>query len=386
MKRYKVKGLLDGKGHYLEDKIIEVQDDKIVAILDDTSAPTIDYSDKYMMPGLIDCHTHVMFYPVADVLGAIRDASDTDLVVNAIKNLEALLRSGVTYIRDVGGVNHLELALRKYIKSGIIMGPDMLVSGKIITMTGGHGWPIGRESDGVDEVRKAVREQLKMGVDVIKVISSGGVITPGVDINAYQFNIDELSAAKEEAHKAGRKICTHCHSLQGIKNSILAGIDSVEHATMLDDEAIQMAVDSGTYFVPTLSAVHFIVKNGVAGGIPEEAVEKAESVFHAHMSGFKSAYDAGVKIAMGTDIGTPFNKHGISSAFELELMVNAGMRPEDAIIASTSRASELLGIDQNYGSIEVGKHADFLILNENPLMNIKTIQKIYKVIKNGLEV
>ena len=386
MKRFKVKGLFDGKGNYFENKIICVDGDKIVDLKDETSEVVIDYSDKYMMPGLIDCHTHVMFYPVADALGALRDATDTDLVVNAIKNLEALLKSGVTYIRDVGGVNHLELPLRKYIKNRTILGPDMLVSGKIVTMTGGHGWPIGRESDGVDEVRKAVREQLKMGVDVIKVISSGGVLTPGVDVNAYQFNIDELSAAREEAHKAGRKICTHCHSLQGIKNSIIAGVDSVEHATILDDEAIQMAVETDTYFVPTLSAVHFIVKNGVAGGIPKEAVLKAESVFDTHMSGFKKSYDAGVKLAMGTDIGTPFNIHGVSSAFELELMVGAGMSPKDAIITSTSRAAELLGIDKNYGSIEIGKNADFLILDENPIENISTVQKLYKVVKNGVEV
>jgi len=379
----KVKGYINEEGKLIEDKVIQLDGDIIVGILDDSDHVDVDYSSKYMMPGLIDCHTHIMFYPVADTIRAIDKASDTDLVVNAIKNLEALIRSGVTTIRDVGGVKHLELPLRKYIKDGIILGPDLLAAGKLVTMTGGHGWTVGRESDGVDEVRKAVREQLKAGVDVIKVISSGGVLTPGVDVNAYQFNIDELSAAREEAHKAGRKICTHCHSLQGIKNSIIAGIDSVEHATIVDDEAIEMALEHGTYFVPTLSAVHFIIENGLEAGIPKEVMDKANSVSKSHIEGFMKSYKAGVKQAMGTDVGTPFNEHGFSSAFELELMVKAGMATCDAIKLATINAADLLGIKSTHGSIEVGKKANFIVLKDNPLEDIKTIQNLEYVYKNG---
>lgn len=381
--RIKFKKLIIGDGKHLENQIMIVEAGKIVDFVDQGEA---DLEVNYIMPGLIDCHTHVCFFPVADSLGALEKATDTDIVVNAISNLETMLKSGVTTIRDVGGVKNLHLPLKKHIESGKILGPNMLTAGKIVTMTGGHGWPIGRECDGPTEVRKAVREELRAGVDVVKVVSSGGVLTPGVDVNAYQFNVEELKVAVEEAHKAGRKVCTHCHSLQGIKNSILAGVDSVEHATILDEEAVQMAVKAGTYFVPTLSAVHFIVAHGEKGGIPKFAVNKAESVYDIHQSSFKMAYEAGVKLAMGTDVGTPFNDHGKSSAYELELMHKAGMTEMDAIIASTKTASELLGVHHTHGTLEIGKQADFLILEEDPTVNIKTIQNNPVVYKNGQKI
>lgn len=381
--KIKFKKLIFGDGKHLENQIMVVAEGKIVEFVD---SGEVDLEVDYIMPGLIDCHTHVCFFPVADSLGALEKATDTDVVVNAISNLEAMLRSGVTTIRDVGGVKNLHLPLKKHISSGKILGPNMITAGKIVTMTGGHGWPIGRECDGPTEVRKAVREELRAGADVIKVVSSGGVLTPGVDVNAYQFNVDELKAAVEEAHKAGRKVCTHCHSLQGIKNSIIAGVDSVEHATILDEVAVQMAVDAGTYFVPTLSAVHFIVAHGEKGGIPKFAVDKAESVYDIHQNSFKMAYKAGVKLAMGTDVGTPFNDHGKSSAYELELMNRAGMTEMDAIIASTKTAAELLGVDKTHGTLEIGKQADFLILKEDPTVNIKTIQDNPVVYKNGIKI
>ncbi|MCH4888511.1 amidohydrolase family protein [Acidaminobacter sp. JC074] len=383
MSYYKFKKLIVGNGTSIENKIMHVEDGKILEFLDSYDGDMIQAD--YIMPGLIDCHTHICFPPVADMMGAMEKMNDTDIVMHAVKNLEDILKGGVTYIRDVGGVNNIQLHLKKYLKDGSIKGPDMLCAGKIVTMTGGHGWTVGRECDGPDEVRKAVREQLKAGADLIKVISSGGVLTPGVDVNAYQFNVDELIAAREEAHKAGRKICTHCHSMQGVKNSILAGIDSVEHATILDQEAVDMAIDAGTYFVPTLSAVHFIIKHGEEGGIPKYAVDKSKSVFKKHQASFKLSYKSGVKIAMGTDVGTPFNKHASSSAFELELMVKAGMTEMDAILSATKNAAMLLGVDHTHGTLEAGKVADFLVLEEDPIKNIKTIQSP-SVYKNGLKI
>jgi len=381
MSYYKFKKLVVGDGTVIENKVMHIEDNKIVAFLESHEGEVVDVG--YIMPGLIDCHTHICFPPVSDTVGRLSQMNDIDVVVTAIKNLEALLKGGVTYIRDVGGVNDVQLQLKKYLNDGSVLGPDMLCAGKIVTMTGGHGWHVGRECDGPDEIRKAVREQLKAGADLIKVVSSGGVLTPGVDVNAFQFNVDELTAAREEAHKAGRKICTHCHSMKGTKNSILSGIDSVEHATILDKEAVDMAIDAGTYFVPTLSAVHFIVEHGEAGGIPKFAVDKAKDVYQKHQDSFKLAYQSGVKIAMGTDVGTPFNVHGVSSAFELELMVKAGMTEMDAILSATKYASELLGVENTHGTLEVGKYADFLVLEEDPTRNIKTIQSS-NVYKNGL--
>ncbi len=342
----------------------------------------VDLENKYVMPGMIDAHVHMFSDSDPDLFGKMVKYNEVDFIIMAIKNLERQLKSGVTFIRDAGGIKHYGIKLKKYLQDGTIKGPDVYCAGKIITMTGGHGHIMGREADGPDEVRKAVREQLKAGADVVKVISSGGVLTPGVDVNAYQFNVDELSAAVEEAHKAGRKVMTHCHSTQGIKNSVLAGIDSIEHTTLLDEEGAGMMAEAGTYMVPTLAAVHFIVVNGEEGGIPKSVVDKAKEVYEQHQESFKYALDYKLNIAMGTDAGTPFNLHG-NSAFELFLMTKAGMSPMEAIVTSTKNSSELIGIDKQYGTLEVGKFANLIVLDENPLDNIETIQNPVAVYKKG---
>ena len=342
----------------------------------------IDLQGKYIMPGMIDCHVHTFLNSDPDTLSVILNSTPTDFIITAIKNLENQLKSGVTFIRDVGAVNYYDIQLKKYLQHGIILGPDMYCAGKLITMTGGHGHHFGREADGQDEVRKAVREQLKAGADVIKVMSTGGVITPGVDVNAYQFNIDELKAVVEEAHKAGRKVCTHCHGTQGAKNAVIAGIDSIEHATILDEEVIEMFIKNGTYIVPTLVAPYYIVKYGVESGIPKQAVDKAKEIIEKHFKSFNMAYKAGVKIAMGTDAGTPFNLHG-ESAYELYLMTEAGMSTMDAIVTATKVSSKLIGVEDKFGTLETEKYADFIVLSENPVKNIKTIQKPVAVYKKG---
>jgi len=343
----------------------------------------IDLGGQFVMPGMIDCHTHITYPATANPAAMLMTSNNTDFVVMAMKNLEKFIENGVTYIRDVGDFNHISIDIREHLKNGAIKGPGVHSAGRIITMTGGHGHQVGVEADGVDEIRKATRAEIKAGADLIKVVSTGGVMTPGVDVNAYQFNVDELKAAVEEAHKAGRKVCTHCHGTQGVKNSILAGIDSIEHATILDYEAVEMMVKAGTYIVPTLVAPYFIVESGEAAGIPKFAVDKAKEVSQTHMKSLMMAYEAGVKIAMGTDAGTPMNIHGTSSAIELQLMVEAGMAPMDVIVAATKTSAELIGIESQYGTLESGKFADFLVLEENPLENIKTVQNLVLVYQNG---
>lgn len=388
-KFFKNLNLIDGTGNdSLQDAYIIVEDGIIKEIGNERNkkfeedCEIIDLEGKYLMPGMIDCHVHSFFNSAPNIAQLFSTLTPVDLILIAIKNLEKQLKSGVVFVRDVGAINYYDIQIKKYLQNGEIIGPDMYCAGKFVTMTGGHGHSVGREADGPVEVRKAVREQLKAGADVIKVMSTGGVMTPGVDVNAYQLNVDELKAAVEEAHKAGRKVCTHCHGTQGIKNSIIAGLDSIEHATLLDEEAIEMLVENGTYIVPTLVAPHFIVKYGVEGGIPKYAVDKAKQIIERHFESFNKAYKAGVKIAMGTDAGTPFNYHG-KSAIELFLMTQAGMTAMDAIVTATKGSSELIGIEDKYGTLEKDKYANFIILSENPLENIETIQNPVSVYKKG---
>lgn len=391
MKRYfKNLNLNDGTGKEVsKEAYIKVEDGIIKEIGNgsnvkfEESSQIVDLDGAYVMPGLIDCHTHITLPGTANPGPVMMTSNRTDMTIMAMKHLEKFLENGVTYIRDVGDVDHIGLELKKHLMNGDVKGPGIHSAGLAITMTGGHIHQIGSEADGVEEVRKATRKELKAGADVIKVVASGGVTTPGGDVNSYQFNVDELKAAVLEAHKAGRKVCAHCHGNQAIKNAITAGIDSIEHATLLDEEAVEMLVNSGSYIVPTLGAVENIVINGEAGGIPKFMVEKASQMAKQHKKSFQMAYQAGVKIAMGTDAGTSLNAHGVNSPIELERMVKAGMKPMDAIVAASKTASELIGIEEQYGTLEPGKFADFLVLSENPLDNIKTVQNVKSVYQKG---
>jgi len=366
--------LIDGKTIKKIGKAEEIQISKDVKV--------VDVSGKTIMPGMINCHVHIIMEPVGNPFDLILKESAVKTAMRGVVNLKKHLKSGVTYLRDMGGYQFIDIELKKCLAEGLIEGPDFLVSGRVLTMTGGHGHPMGRECDGIDEVRKAAREQLKAGADVIKIMATGGVMTPGVEPGSPQLTREEIQVAVEEAHKAGKKTATHAQGTTGIKNAVLAGIDSVEHGIFLDDEVIEMMVERDVYLVPTLVAPYFIIKYGVDGGIPEYAVEKSKQVMESHLESFRKAYKAGVKIAMGTDAGTPFNHHD-KSAYELKLMVDAGMTPMDAIVSATKTAAELLGIDENYGTLEEGKVADFIVLKENPLDNIETLMDVEAVYKKG---
>lgn len=386
---YKGFTLIDGNGQSpLENAYLLVEDQKIVKVgkaddlNDSEGAEVVDLTGKTIMPGLINAHVHILMEPAGDPFSIMVNDSDATTTLRGVANLKKHLLAGTTFFRDVGGSNFIDLDLRDAVNAGMIDGPQFLASGKCITMTGGHGWMIGREADGPVETKKAAREQLRAGADLIKIMATGGVMTKGVEPGSPQLAMEEMKSAVEEAHNAGKKTATHAQGTQGIKNAVLAGIDSVEHGIFLDDEVIQMMVDRGVYLVPTLVAPYFIIENGVEAGIPKHAVDKSKYVMKYHWESFRKAHKAGVKIALGTDSGTPYNPHG-SAPSEIKLMVQCGMTPMEAIVAGTKGSADCLGILENYGTLEEGKFADFLVLDENPLDNLDTLFDINAVYKLG---
>ncbi len=387
-KIFKNLSLIDVKAEeVIEDGLIIVENGRIEYAGDfnrgySEDNKAVDLGGRTVLPGIIDSHIHSLFDASPDPFGSLEEDSDSMITIKAVGFMEETIRNGVVAVRDMGGLDYLEFGLKKAIDNDLIPGPKMQVSGRLITMTGGHGHLIGREVDSPAEARKAAREQLKAGADFIKIMATGGVMTEGVEPGAPQLTEAEMAAAIAEAHKAGRKTATHAQGTEGIKNALRAGIDSIEHGVFLDDEAIELMLENDVYLVPTLAAVHCIVEEGVEAGIPEFAVKKSEAVMESHIRSFQMAREAGVKIAMGTDAGTPLNLHG-ANLYELELMVEYGMEPLEAIRAATLTGAEMIGLDNELGSLEPGKAAHFVVIDGNPDENIRDIHFVDQVYKNG---
>ena len=345
---------------------------------------TIDLSGRMLLPGLINAHCHVTMNAGADPFAYTNNTALPTLVLHSLRRCELMLQAGITTARDLGGFEYLEMALRDAFAAGEWPGPRLLCAGKVLTMTGGHGWPIGMEVDGPDEVRKGARENLKNGADCIKIMATGGVLTPGVEPGAQQLGEEEIRAGVEEAHKVGKKTATHAQGTEGIKAALRAGIDTVEHGIFLDDEAIQMMVERGVVFVPTLAAPYQIVEAGEDRGIPAYALEKSRRVMASHFRSFEWAAAAGVTIAAGNDGGTPFNpSHDLIT--ELRLMTEHGYNNLSAIKAATLGSAKALGLSEEIGTIQPGKWADCLVLQEgaDPLQDITALGQVWMVLKQG---
>lgn len=336
-------------------------------------ARSIDCSGKFIIPGLIDCHVHITGSGDPAELNAARTTPLAQRAWKAEHYARATLRAGFTTVRDLGAADRLNIEMARAVEAGLIEGPRILAAGLGVTMTGGHGHGfLATEADGPDAVRKAVREQLRAGATAIKLFASGGVMTPGVDPRSPSFTEDEMRAGVEEAHKAFRPVGAHAQATEGIKNAIRAGVDSIEHGVWLDDEAIQMMCDRGTYLVATLTAPYQIAHCGLEAGIPAYMVDKGWQVLESHHDSFRRAVRAGVRIAMGTDQGTPVNKPG-ENAQEILQMTSLGMSNAAALMASTAWAAELLRIEGETGRIAEGLAADLVVLDADPVDNIQVL-------------
>jgi len=382
-----------GDGTVLEKATVVVEGQRIVKVSKNgrtlpRGAERIGLDGGCLLPGLIDSHVHLCGDGSPDPFASILKDSPPLLTLKTAEHARQTLLAGVTTVRDMGGAHLIDLAVRDAAASGLIQAPRILASGRVVCMTGGHGWPIGREADGPAEVRRAAREQIKAGADLVKLMATGGVMTPGVEPGSAQLTEEELRAGVEEAHKAGRRTATHAQGTEGVLNALKAGIDSVEHGFFLDDECVEIMARRGIFFVPTLAALYNIEKAGLESGVPEYMVDKARRTRSAQLESLTRAKQAGVRIAMGTDASTPFNLHG-RNAQELSLLVDNGLSPGEALLAATSISAACLGLEEEVGTVEEGKLADLIVTKSNPLDDISILtqpESISLVIQAGKKV
>lgn len=389
--------VFDGTGAAIADSDVVVEEGRIVDVgtgLDGDEQ--VDVSGLTVLPGLIDCHVHVISSGAAGV-GSLHLPFSYSYF-QAVRNLARTLDCGITTARDAGGA---DLGVRQAVADGLIEGPRLRIAISILSQSGGHGdgWlpsgtcaPIfpahaGRPDgvvDGPEEMRKRAREIIRAGADVLKVCTSGGVLSPRDNPRHAHFRPDELDALVAEATAAGLPVMAHAQATDGIKNAVRAGIRSVEHGIFLDDEAIEMMLDAGTWLVPTLVAPAAVLEAAEAGaGLPDSVVAKAREVIDVHRESFARAVDAGVRIAMGTDSGV--GPHG-RNLDELALMAAGGMKPAAVLASATSGAAQLLGLADSTGTIAPGKRADLVIVEGDPYDFTGLKQRVRAVFQDGRRV
>lgn len=370
-----------------EDVVLLVRDERIIAIggpeLLDGMPQVIDLGTKTVTPGLIDLHNHMC----ADgdprpVKGWDEDPNLT--LLRAVRNLGRALRGGTTTIRDAGGPGGFTFTAKAAVSMGIIEGPRCYVSGVPLAMTGGHGWDIALEIDGADEARKGAREQMKRGADVLKLLATGGVVTPGEELGAPQMTVDEMRAAVEEVHKRGRRVLAHAMGPTGINWALDAGVDTIEHGVWFGPQEIERMLERGVWLVPTFSVSWMQSQHGRDLGMPQHIIDKATQASELMFDCVSAAARAGVKIAMGTDAGGPGVDHTMV-ALELDLMLRSGacQTPMEVIRSATYHAADALGRLDELGTLEVGKLADLVALDADPLANLDAFRSVAAVVKGG---
>jgi imidazolonepropionase-like amidohydrolase len=342
-------------------------------------ADEVDGGGALLSPGLIDCHVHLCFDGVADFLSESK-VTESYAAIKCLGNAEKHLAAGVTSVRDLGGMTNVVSEVARAIDEGRFRGPRVVASGRALTITGGHGWnSFGREVDGPDGVRKAVREQIKGGARSIKIIATGGVLTPAIPVDFAAFTPEEIEAAVDEAHKWGVPIAAHAIGRTGIEHCVRAGIDSVEHGVQITPEVASLMKEHGIFRVATISALRGIIDH------PEEvaayAVEKASRIEEEARRTFAEGIRAGVPYACGTDAGTPFNPHG-NAPREVVRMVEWGLSPLEALRGATSNAAKLLRL-KSVGVVEAGAGADLVLWEANPLEEIEAVLSPRVVVKAG---
>lgn len=386
-------------GRVLNDRVIIVEDGIIteigsLATLDDIDLPEeaelIDLSDMTVLPGLSDSHVHLT--SDATVHGYKRlTVSTPRAAITGVVNAKKTLMAGFTTVRNLGAPGFADVDLMHAINDGDIAGPNIIPAGRSIGITGGHcdnnllpyeyKVTSGGVADGPWAVRAKVRENNKYGAKVIKFCGTGGVLSKGTKIGAQQFSFEEMKAIVDEAHLLGLKVAVHAHGADGIETAIRAGVDSVEHSSLISDEGLRLAKRNGTYLSMDIYVSDYILSEGEAAGILEESLAKERTVGKAQRERFQAAVEAGVKVAFGSDAGVyPHGQNGRQFAY----MVKWGLTPMEAIQASTIGNADLFGTAETHGSIAVGKRADIIAVDEDPLDDVATLEDVDFVMKDGV--
>jgi imidazolonepropionase-like amidohydrolase len=386
--------VFDGTGAAIADADVAVEDGLIAEVgvgLDGDDQ--VDVSGSTLLPGLFDTHVHVMFGHV-DMWRHLQTPFSYRFF-DAIKNLDATIRVGITTVRDAGGA---DLGVKQAVEEGIVRGPRLQISLTMLSQTGGHGdgWmPSGGTGelfpdypgmpsqivDGVEEARRKIRELVRNGADVIKIATSGGVLSPRDSPDQPGFAYEEIEMMVAEARAAGLWVMSHAQAAIGIKNAVRAGVRSIEHGIYIDEEAIELMLEHGSYLVPTLVAPLGVIRAAEAGAaIPDAILLKATEVVEVHRDSIGRAAAAGVKIAMGTDAGVV--PHG-TNLEELQLMADVGMSPEEVLVATTKTAAELMGLGRQLGTIEAGKRADLVVVSGDPFEFRDLSSRIERVYQDG---
>jgi imidazolonepropionase-like amidohydrolase len=380
-------------GALVDDAVVLIAGERITAAGSKLAIPqgatVIDLGNKTLLPGLIDAHTHLTGNPEDAGYSSIAISVPRSALSGA-KNARLTLKAGFTTVRNVGAEGYSDIALRDAINDGDVPGPRILASGPALGITGGHcddtmhapeyksvGMGV---ADGVDEVIKRTRQNIKYGADVIKICATGGVLSMGDDPRVSQYSAEELKAIVSEAHRLGRKVAAHAHGGDGIRLAVLAGVDSIEHGSFIDDEGIRLMKEHKTWLVPTVYLGDWLIDNAAAIRLPKQMLEKAKVVLPTARINIAKAIKAGVPVAFGTDAAV--YPHGLNGR-EFAVLVKLGMTPIQAIRSATVNASQLLGWADKVGALEAGKFADIIAVDGEPLKDVGALEHVQWVMKGG---